>query len=200
MRWKDTATGYGWVSIILHWVTAVFIIVMLFVGNSIVGARGIYDDKLRLHTTLAFIFYLALWFRIYWRFAKGHPGPLPRQKGFFFYIGKYTHLSLLVALTGMLISGPIMAWSGGLPVNVGHMFEIASPIPMNADLFTFMHQIHVACATFLAVGALLHIGGAAKHFFINNDGTVDKILVAANPVTGEPEPPRTVMTEEPPVA
>ena len=185
MRWKDTATGYGWVSIILHWLTAIFIIVMLFVGNSIEGSRGIYDDKLRLHTTLAFIFYLALWFRVYWRFSKGHPGPLPRQKGFFFYVGKYTHFSLLIALVGMLISGPIMAWSGGLPVSVGHLFAIPSPIPMNPGLFSLAHEIHVACATFLAIGALLHIGGAAKHFFINNDGTVDKILVAVAPPTDD---------------
>ena len=191
MRWKDTPTGYGWISIGLHWVTAIFVLVMLFVGNSIPGKQGIYADKLRLHTSLAFIFYIALWFRIYWRFSKGHPGPLPKQKGPFFYIGKYTHLALLVALAGMLISGPIMAWSGGYPVDVFHWFRINSPISMDAGLFTVMHTVHVACATFLAIGAVAHIGGTAKHFFFDNDGTIDKILVAAAPdkaATAKPAP------------
>ena len=35
MRLKDTATGYGWISILLHWVTAVLILYLLYLGTTI---------------------------------------------------------------------------------------------------------------------------------------------------------------------
>jgi cytochrome b561 len=181
MRWRDTSTGYGWISIILHWATAVAVLVMLLVGNSIPAGAGYHPDTLALHTSLAFVFYLALWFRIGWRLRQGHPGPLPRQKGLFFQIGKLTHWTLLAALAGMLLSGPAAAWSGGYPVQVFGLFAIPSPLAPDATLFALARSAHIGCATVLGLGALLHVAGAAKHFIINRDGTLDKILVPAGP-------------------
>jgi cytochrome b561 len=188
LQLADTRTGYGWISIGLHWLTAILVVVMLFVGNSIPGPDGVYADKLRLHTSLAFVFYIALWFRIYWRFAQGHPGPLPRQTGVFFLIGKYLHFSLLVALAGMLVSGPVMAWAGGFPVEVFSAFTLPPMIGLSPTAFVVSHTVHVACATYLALGVLVHMAGAAKHFFINNDGTIDKILIVADPAANPAEP------------
>ncbi len=201
MRLKDTRTGYGWISIVLHWVTAAFVLTMLFVGNSIPSVHGgAYQDKLRLHVGLAFIFYLFMWFRIWWRFAKGHPAPLPKQRGFFFYVGKYTHFGLILALALMLVSGPLMASSGGFPLAVFDWFTIPPLIDVNVDVFTVAHFLHVAGATILGWGAFLHICGSAKHFLIDNDGTLDKMLVAAAPEADDPaapEPPAKPALETP---
>ncbi|OYX33379.1 MAG: hypothetical protein B7Y99_07420 [Caulobacterales bacterium 32-69-10] len=179
MRWKDVPAGYGWISIGLHWLTALFVVVMLFVGSSIRSETGVNDDKLRLHTGLAVIFYLALWFRVYWRFRMGHPGPLRRQQPLAFAIGKYLHGFLLIALGAMLISGPIMAWAGGFPIDVFGLFTVPSPIPVSPSAFRVAHQFHAGCASALAAGAALHLCGSAKHFFFDNDGSLDRILIAA---------------------
>ncbi len=182
MRWNDTKTGYGWLSIALHWITAIIVLVMLIVGTSIPGSSGAaYENMLRLHTSIAVLAYILLVARIVWRVKRGHPGPLPKQRGAFFQMGKYTHYLLIAAIGGMLISGPLMAWSGGYPVHVLHWFTIPSPIPVDGGFFNLMHQVHIACATVIGIGVLAHVAGAVKHLVVNKDGTLDKMLVAAAP-------------------
>ena len=75
MRWRDTRTGYGWLSIALHWLTAIAILTIWFVGSSIQNdlAAGS-ESSLRLHTSIAISAYVLLWFRVIWRFKQGHPG------------------------------------------------------------------------------------------------------------------------------
>ena len=110
MRTTDTRTGYGWVSIALHWTTAIIVLTLWFVGSSIQSDPGTQESTLRLHTSIAITAYLLLWARVIWRLKIGHPGPLPKQGGLFYQIGKYTHYTMCVAIAFMLITGPLMLW------------------------------------------------------------------------------------------
>src|SRR5580692_11602352 len=79
MRLADTQNGYGWMSIALHWTTAIIVLVMWFIGNSIAVSHGVDQDKLiRLHTTIAILAYALVWLRVLWRVFNCHPGPLPK--------------------------------------------------------------------------------------------------------------------------
>jgi len=180
MRTRDTRTGYGWISIALHWLTAIVILTIWFIGSSIqsdVAAGG--TGTLRLHTSIAISAYALLWARIIWRFWQGHPGPLTAQAGFFFLLGKYTHYIMLVAIATMLISGPLMVWARGDIIYVFDWFTIPSPLAPNMDFFSFTHSVHVWCGRVIIVGTLLHIGGVYKHAAFNQDGTFGKMLIAA---------------------
>lgn len=181
MRTGDTTTGYGWISIALHWITAIIVLTIWFIGASINADPevGISEETLRLHTSIAICAYVLLWARVVWRFMKGHPGPLPGQAGAFYAIGKYTHYIMLAAIGAMLISGPIMAWSRGQPLYVFDWFTIPGPFGMNVALFDAMHAIHVWCSRIIIVGTILHLGGVYKHAAFNQDGTFGKMLVAA---------------------
>ena len=75
MRTTDTRTGYGWVSIALHWTTAIIVLTLWFVGSSIQSDPGTQESTLRLHTSIAITAYLLLWARVIWRLKIGHPGP-----------------------------------------------------------------------------------------------------------------------------
>ena len=114
MRTRDTRTGYGWISIALHWLTAIVILSLWFIGSSIQAdvANGS-QSTLQLHTSIAISAYVLIWARIVWRFMQGHPGPLTEQAGVFHTIGKYAHYIILIAVAIMLISGPLMVWSRG---------------------------------------------------------------------------------------
>lgn len=180
MRLEDTRTGYGWLSIALHWLTAIVVLALWFIGSSIRGESGIEQERvLRLHTSIAILAYAFLWARIIWRFKKGHPGPLEKQGGVFFLIGKYTHYVLLLAIAVMLVSGPLMVWARGASIHVLDWFAIPSPFPMSIALFEAMQAVHVWCSRVLIIGTVLHIGGVYKHAAFNQDGTFAKMLVAA---------------------
>lgn len=178
MRLHDTPTGYGWVSIVLHWLVAAAIVALLFVGNSI-GTVG--DRMLRIHTTIAIFAYLVIAIRIWWRFKEGHPGPAEGQDGWSYTVGKVVHYILVIAMAVMLISGPVHAWSGGMAVRVFDWVTIPSPFGQSPALFEIAYEAHVGGAVTLAVGTLLHIGGVFKHTIWNRDHTLIKIFIAAKP-------------------
>jgi len=175
---NDTANGYGWVSIALHWLTAATVIAMLTVGLMSEGASR--DDRLRLvhlHTSIGVTMYALLWGRIVWRFKVGHPGPLPRQGRFFFAIGKYFHFLMLIAIAVMLISGPLMAWSAGDAIDVFGL-AIPSPVENLGQVHDWLHRVHGYVASFILAGIILHLLAVFKHTVIDRDGTFDKIMIA----------------------
>jgi cytochrome b561 len=181
MAMKDTATGYGWVSIVLHWTTAVVVVVMLYLGASIVGLEG--EERrsaLVLHTSVAMTAYLILWLRIVWRFVFHHPGPRSAQGKVFFAIGKAVHMITLVALSFMLVSGPLMVWTSGESIQVFDWFAIPSPFEVTVSVSMFMRAVHHWSAIVIFIGILLHLGGVYKHTAFNQDGTLTKIIVPNN--------------------
>jgi cytochrome b561 len=180
MRTGDTSNGYGWISIALHWLTAILVLTIWFVGSSIQMDTNVdYERVLRLHTSIAMSAYVLLWARIVWRFIKGHPGPLSRQAGVFYNIGKYTHFIMLIAIALMLLSGPLMVWSRGAAIQVFDWFVIPGPLEMNMRLYDVTHAVHVWCSRVIIVATVLHLGGVYKHAAFNQDGTFGKMLVAA---------------------
>jgi cytochrome b561 len=182
MPLKDTKTGYGWMSIALHWITAIVIVVLLFIGNSIATLAGdARAEALRLHTSIAIVAYVVLWGRIVWRLVYGHPGPLSGQRGVFFFLGKLTHYAILIALALMLVSGPLMAWAGYGSIGVFDWVDIPSPFAGSAEFRDLMHAIHRRSAIVIFIGTLLHLGGVYKHTAFNHDGTLAKIIFPAKP-------------------
>ena len=180
MRTRDTRTGYGWISIALHWLTAILILTIWFIGSSIQSdlAAGS-TDTLRLHTSIAISAYVLIWARIVWRLKQGHPAAMPQQKGVFYSIGRVTHYLILAAVAAMLISGPLMVWSRGEPIYVFDWFTIPGPFGMNMELYTFLHGIHIWGSRIIIIGTALHLGGVYKHAAFNQDGTFGKMLVAS---------------------
>lgn len=180
MAIRDTANGYGLGSILLHWVTAAIIVAMLYIGSTIEGVAG--DERqsvLVLHTSIAITSYAVLWLRIIWRFIYGHPGPLAKQGRFFFFLGKWVHAGMLVALAVMLISGPFLVWTMGEPIRVFDWFSIPSPLEASFEVNAVLHAAHRWAAIVLFVTILLHIGGVYKHTAFNQDGTLTKMIIPA---------------------
>lgn len=176
---KDTATGYGWISIALHWITAVVIVYLLFIGSSIEGLVGqARTDMVARHTSVAIAAYVLLAGRVVWRFYYGHPKPTPEQRGWAFTLGKWTHMSMLVALVIQIVTGPILQWSYGRAIIVYDWFTIPSPMEASFGLATFLHTVHATSALFIFLTLLLHIGGVYKHTAFNQDGTLAKMLIA----------------------
>src|SRR5690349_20025936 len=101
---RDRDGGYGWTSIVLHWLAATAIIVLLFAGDSI-GTAG--EPARRVHTTIASCAWLILAARIVWRLMEGHPPPAKGQGRFSYGAAFLVHSALLAGIALMLVSGPL---------------------------------------------------------------------------------------------
>ena len=170
---RDTARGYGWISILLHWATAIVVVAMLMTGDFVQGGKV---DAVHRHTTIGIAMYVLLWARIVWRFRVGHPGPTAKQGRLSFAVGQYFHYAFLIAIGIMLISGPLMAWSAGDSIHVFWM-EIPGPIGEDVAIHRFLRAVHGYTAAAILAALVLHSLAAIKHALINKDGTFDKIVV-----------------------
>jgi cytochrome b561 len=185
VRWRDTRNGYGWVSIAAHWLTAILVLTMWALGT--MSQTDVQDDAAwyaHLHMSIGVSAYLLLWGRILWRVAVGHPAPHPGQSALLFPVAKTFHYLFLIAIGVMLLSGPLMIWSGGDTVEV-FAFAIPSPFVPWPGLHDLLRRVHGVTASIIILGVLLHILAALKHIVINRDGTFDKIMIAGGAERGD---------------
>jgi cytochrome b561 len=189
-RWQDGPRSFGWVSILLHWLGAAAIVALLFSGDSIHAAKGLNGDAaLRFHTSVALSAYALLWLRVIWRVAKGHPKRLSRQSPRSYAIATPSHWLLVAAIAIMLVTGPVMAWAGGLPLRL-FVIEIPSPVEPMPALYAMMHTGHVLGAWILGWGTLLHLLAVIKHMAVDRDGAFDRMMVPAVEQEAEEGPAR----------
>ena len=155
----DQADSFGWVSILVHWLTTVVIITLWFIGRSIAeqGLLEAVDARRSLHITIALSAWLLLLFRIVWRLRMHHP----RAKGQTLFIHRFArtvHYTMLAVLSLMMISGPIMAWMD------------------NKTITDVAYVVHSNGANVLFGLVLLHIGGTLKHIVFHEDDTIVRML------------------------
>jgi len=173
---RDSDSIYGWISILLHWVTAVTIIVLWFIGKSIMSASPeLLDAQRQLHVSVAASAWLVILIRIVWRLRSGHPH-INGQSLLIHRIAKATHYAMLLLLLSMLLSGPLMVWSGGDPVTAFSWFSIPAPISESIPIHEFAYFIHSNSALLLSLLVLLHVGGALKHLMFHTDDTIARMI------------------------
>lgn len=172
----DRNSVYGWISILLHWLTAIIIIALWFVGQSISwAAPEEIISRRALHVSIAASAWALLLFRVIWRFRSGHPRVRGQTSGIH-RIAKTTHYVMLIVVLLMMVSGPTMLWAGGNPVNVFGWFSVPGPIgksPTTGDLAYFIHSNAALLLFWLVV---LHIGGALKHLMFHSDDTIARMI------------------------
>jgi len=169
---QDYDSGYGWISIALHWLTAAAILFLLFAGDSISVSGAEARDT---HTTLAICAWAILAARVVWRLQQGHPPRAESQGRIAFYAGVGVHYILLLAIVLMLMSGPLAGWSSGIGFQV---FEIhlEGADPSLPQVHELARGLHFWGAVLLTVGTGVHVAGVLKHMFVDRDQTLDRIM------------------------
>lgn len=180
----DSDSVYGWISILLHWLIAVVIIVLWFIGKSIMNMTPEDGDAQRqLHVSIAGTAWLVILVRVIWRFRSGHPR-IRGQTLFIHRVAKTAHYAMLIALAIMLVSGPMMVWSGGYPIMIFTMLSIPGPIDESESLRELARFVHSNTAWLLLGLVLLHIGGALKHLMFHTDDTIARMIWPGKPKSG----------------
>jgi cytochrome b561 len=160
----DQPHSFGWISIALHWTTALAIIALWFVGQSIAQQPAeLIDARRSLHITLGLLAWLPLTGRILWRLWIPHPH-VSGQSIRVHRIARLAHYLILAATTVMIITGPFMAGVTWLA-------------PEQTAISNLALAIHSNAAIVLATLVVLHILGAVKHLMFHEDETIARIFV-----------------------
>lgn len=177
MQLKDPKYGYGWISIALHWIGAVFIIFLYFDGEAMEHANIIEEAARKAdHISIGMLAFLFLAVRIFWRWHQGEK-PLPPTHPLLDMLAKAVPKLLLLSIVILIISGPLLVWSKGATIHVFDFISIPSPIGSIHDLHEVMEELHEIAAHSVIYLTILHTIGALKHFIIDRDGIMQGIFI-----------------------
>ena len=173
---RDTDTGYGLVTRLLHWLMAIAIPGVFALGCWMVGLsydHPNYNNAPDLHRSTGILLGLALVFRFLWRFVNVHPhdGELSRLER----IGaKAAHWGFYIFLAAITVSGYLIATSDGRPVDVFGLFSVPSAV-VDKNLSDTAGYIHKLLAYIVIALAVLHSAAALKHHFVDRSSILKRM-------------------------
>jgi cytochrome b561 len=171
---EDGLSHYGWTSISLHWIAAIAILVSYLTGEAMdeaPGDRAAYAS----HISWAALLAVPLVIRVVWRMVDGFKKTTD-QAAIFNIASKVVMVGFLLAIVLSVLSGILLPWSLGNPLEVFSL-TIPSPLPRMRELHEVMEETHeVATHAFIPL-LVLHVAGALKHALIDKDGVLKGIFV-----------------------
>ncbi len=174
---------YGWLSIALHWISA-FVVIGLFAVGFYMTTLGYYDSLYRTlphwHKSIGILFGILLVLRVAWRFYSKPPAVLSQHK-LEALAAHGGHLLLYVMMFVVVISGYLISTADGRPIDVFSWFQIPAielGIDQQEDIAGLIHE-YVAYG--LIALAILHALAAFKHYWIDKDRTLQRMLRPESP-------------------
>ncbi|AHL35063.1 cytochrome B561 [Pseudomonas brassicacearum] len=162
---------------LLHWLMALMVIAMLFIGAGMVASVSERHEWLiQLHKPLGIAILLLVIVRLVVRFSTRQP-PLPADlPGWQMLSAKASHV-LLYAL--MLIL-PLLGWgmisAAGDPVMLSSSLQLPSILPADAQTFALLRKAHGYLAYVLFLTVLVHLAAALFHGWVRRDEVLDSML------------------------
>jgi len=174
MAMHSTSQHYGTVPIIVHWLTAVFVITLIILGFASASST---DDAfkaamLSFHLPLGLAVLVLTVFRIAWwvlfdRMPEDPPGTPTLQAKIVFW----SHIAFYVLLMLMTLSGVgLVALSGAADVIFG---DVAGPLPVFSEFAPMIgHGLGAFAITALII---VHLGAVLFHQFVRKDGLLGRM-------------------------
>jgi cytochrome b561 len=160
---------------ILHWLVAILIFSMLFIGFVMVSWLGSYSALVGIHMTLGAVILCIVVLRVANRFTHRVP-KLPSTVGWF------EHKLVLgseLTLYALMLAQPLVGWamvsaSGRSPVIFGSL-RLPRIAPFDADLYFLLRQTHSVLAYALVAVIAAHVSAVLLHTLTLRDGMLSRM-------------------------
>ena len=154
---------------VLHWLMAILIVSMLFIGVGMVASVSeTHELLIRIHKPLGIAILLLAMIRIAVRLR--YPPP-PLQK----LAAHASHWLLYVLMVLMPLIGWAMLSAGGYPVMLSESLRLPPIFPVSPDAFALLRHAHSVFALLLFLTFLAHMGAALYHGLIRRDGVLSSM-------------------------
>jgi len=153
----------------LHWLMAVLILAMLFIGVTMVADLSLRHPVLiSLHKATGLALLVLVVLRIGVRLAVPHP-PLPADLP---TVQRWAARASHLALYGLMLAMPLLGWAmlsaGDYPRPLG----LPAIAPHNLQLYAVLRQAHGWAGYLLFATVLVHVGAALMHAWVRRDGVL----------------------------
>ena len=172
----NSADRYGLVSRFLHWVMALFILVMIGVGIYMTDLAK--DDPLRgqlysMHKAVGVTLLGLAVARILWILVSRPPAMPSALQRWEVVLAKSTVGLLYLLMLATPIAGYLMSDTGGKPISYFGLFDLPSLMEKNHDLHEALEEVHEVLAYTILALVGLHVAGALKHRFMDKAPDAD---------------------------
>jgi cytochrome b561 len=155
---------------VLHWLMAVLIFGMLFVGIGMVASLSLRPTLVDLHRPMGIAILLLVIVRLINRF-RAPPPPLPSDlPASQALAAKASHALLYALMLAMPLIGWAMLSAGGYPIVMFGAVHLPAIAPHDPTLYALLRSAHTWLALLLFATILLHLAAALFHAWVRRDG------------------------------
>ena len=176
---RNTQHSYGFISIVLHWLTAVGVIGLFCLGLWMVEL-DYYDEWYRAaphyHRSIGVVLIAIVVFRLTWRLFNKLPEALSSHLSWERVVSKIVHIALYFLVILMLPTGYLITTAKGQGLEVFDWFTLPALITGIDGLEAIALEVHELIAFTIIGIAGLHALAALKHHFYDKDDTLKRML------------------------
>lgn len=181
------------VSRVLHWVMAVAILAMLFIGIGMVASVSKrYELLVAIHRPLG----IAILVLVVIRFANRRFNPPPALPGTMPWAMRLAATASHVLLYALMFVQPLVGWgmlsAARYPIVLVAGLQLPPILPHDLALYAWLRPLHTDLAYLLFATFLAHLGAALFHGLIRRDGVLGSMAswrrMLATPGLHNPKP------------
>ncbi|CEP35893.1 MULTISPECIES: cytochrome b [unclassified Halomonas] len=189
--WRNSRNGWGLVSILFHWLSALTIIGLFALGWWMTDL-GYYDPWYNqgpwVHRSIGILLLFATFARLVWRFLQ----PTPHAEGnrletIAAHVG---HIALYVLVLVVMVSGYLISTADGRGISVFGWFEVPALLHDLPNQASLAGEVHWYSALVLMILAGGHALAAFKHHWLNRHKALVRMLNPAHSQAGNQNAPR----------
>lgn len=178
MQWLDNQQRYGLVSMLLHWVMALLLFALLFLGWRL-GAMGNFDPQraalLFWHQGLGLTAALLMFTRMLWRWRSTNPrqgqrSPMEKQ------VLRKVRLLMYLLVFIACISGYLLVTGGNREVLWFDVLVLPQLYRLDMGQVSQIKTLHMTAVWSLAGFVCLHVLATFKYQLINKEPILQRML------------------------
>lgn len=176
---KNTRENFGWVSVSLHWIMAIGLIAMYFLGDYMVDLDYYdewYKDAPDIHKSTGVIIGGLMLARLLWNQLQAKPVHLNPKTVRINMMASVAHYVLYLSVFVLVISGYLISTAKGQGIEVFGFFEIPALLADNKDRGELAGDIHELLGLGFMALVAVHALAALFHHFFKKDRTLKRML------------------------
>lgn len=193
---KDSPNGYGLLSILLHWVSALIVVGLFALGIYMVDL-DYYDPWYHRapwwHISFGLLLFLLTLARLLWRLLNPQPKPLPNYTRSVRLGSRLAKYLLYLLIFALIITGFLITTADGKSASLFGWVEFPSIWQLSSGSVDLAGEIHEWLAYGIIALASFHALAALAHHFVIRDRTLVRML---KPVKKSAEPQPDSLTQE----
>lgn len=182
MGLRNTANDYGSLARALHWLVAIGIFVLLWLGLEQSGMeRGAERQAVRdLHGSIALLVFVLMSVRVVWRLMSVIPDHPTATPGWQRLAAAVVHWGLYASVFVQIVAGAMAVSTGGRALAFFGLFSIPLPVAESDEGHEFWEGIHESVWAVIVALLLVHVLAALYHHFIAKNDVLRRMTVGSS--------------------